>query len=398
MGKSIDSGTVVYEIKATNPNAIANYDAGKLVKSIGDDLIAFVGKPIQGLVVKATDATALVKKVKEDLVAGKCATPLLRAGMSGKDMIFLVTDPKNSKYERSCVLVADYKGIREKQKKLLSETKIVNLDKGDKVIDQAAKDMRNALGVKPGSGKAPGELDGTESIILLAHGDEDKTSSGKIYGKDFAGKTPKELVAMMVDNKDPKKRLSPSYSGTIYLDGCFTAQGGAMQNYTKQVWELLKAKGIKNCKVKGNLGAAATLDSGDELVTTTEAQEAVDKLIAKFEKALGVKAKDFGKELGKKEAALKDAESKVKKLTDARANIWKTTFQKTNDTAGFKEAPLVQKIDKEITGTLQPAIKKLTTEIDTWNKAVNKINDDIGKVPGYRVKNLVGQFGLTRLN
>lgn len=397
MAKSIDSGTVVYEIKATNPNAIANYDAGKLVKSIGDDLIAFVGTPIQGLVVKATDATTIVKKVKEDLVAGKCATPWLRAGMSGKDMIFLVTDPKTAKYERSCVLVADYKGIREKQKKLLTETKVYNLDKGDKVIDQASKDMRKALGVKP-DGKSLGEIDGSVNIILLAHGDEDKTSSGQIYGKDFAGKTPKELVAAMVDNKDPKKRLSPTYAGTIYLDGCFTAQGGAMANYTKQVWELLKAKGIKNCKVKGNLGAAATLKSGDELVTTTEAQETVDKLIARFEKALGVKAKDFGKELGKKEAALKDAQSKLKKLTDARANIWKTTFQKANDTAGFKEAPLVKKIDKEITDTLQPAIKKLTTDIDAWNKAVKKINDDIGKVPGFQVKNLVGQFGLTRLN
>lgn len=111
------------------------------------------------------------------------------------------------------MLVADYKGIREKQKKLLTETMIYNLD---------------------------------------------KTASGQICGKDFAGKSPKDLVALLVDNKDPKKRLSPSYAGTIDLDGCFTVQGGAMENDTKLVWELLKAKGIKNCKVKGNLGAAAT--------------------------------------------------------------------------------------------------------------------------------------------
>jgi len=397
MATSIDNGTVVYDLKVTNPNAIANYDAGKLTKSIGDDLIKFVGRPIQGLVVKANDATALVKKVKEDLVASKCTQPWLRAGISGKDMIFLVTDPKNSKYARSCVLVADYKGIREKQKKLLAQTEVLNLDKGDKVIDRAESDMRNALGAKPGN-KDLGAIDGNASIILLAHGDEDKTSSGQIYGKDFAGKTPKELVAMLVENKDPKKRLSPSYSGTIYLDGCFTAQGGAMQNYTKLVWEQLKAKGIKNCKVKGNLGAAATLDTGDELVTTTEAQKAVDKLIAKFEKDLGVKLKDYNSTLEQKKKALREAEVKLEKLNTARDNIWKTTFKKANDTAGFKDAPLVKKIDAEIKSSVQPVITKLTAEVDAWPKAMAKLVADAGKVPGFQVKNFVGQFGLTRLN
>lgn len=171
-----------------------------------------------------------------------------------------------------------------------------------------------------------------------------------------------------------------------------------MENYTKLVWELLKAKGIKNCKVKGNLGAAATLKSGDELVTTTEAQKAVDKLIAQFEKDLGVKVKDYDSTLEKKKKALKEAEVKLQKLDSARANIWKTTFQKANDTAGFKEAPLVKKIDKEITSSVQPEIKKLTTEIDTWEKALTKTIADVKKVPGYQVKNLVGQFGLTRLN
>ncbi|MCE4538115.1 hypothetical protein LXT12_12725 [Pelomonas sp. P7] len=361
MSKSIDSGTVVYEIKATNPNAIANYDAGKLVKGIGDDLIAFVGRPIQGLVVKANDATAIVKKVKEDLVGGKCAQPWLRAGMSGKDMIFLVTDLKNAKYERACTLVADYKGIREKQKKLLTETKVYNLDKGDKVIDKAAKDMVKALGVK-GDGKGLGEIDGSVSIILLAHGDEDKTASGQIYGKDFAGSSPKDLVALLVDNKDPKKRLNPSYSGTIYLDGCFTAQGGAMQNYTKQVWELLKAKGIKNCKVKGNLGAAATLKSGDELVTTTEAEKAGDKLTAKAQK-------DYEKQIAPAQAKIEE--------------IWKKKYG-GKDKDGFKNDPDVAKLNAAIEKARNDAVKKLEAELK--------------KIPGYEVKNLVGQFGLTRLN
>ncbi len=38
------------------------------------------------------------------------------------------------------------------------------------------------------------------------------------------------------------------------------------------MWDELESRGVKNVKVKGNLGAAATLKSGDEEVTTTEAE------------------------------------------------------------------------------------------------------------------------------
>ncbi len=92
--------------------------------------------------------------------------------------------------------------------------------------------MGKALGAKPTTethAKLAG-VDDTANIVLLAHGDEDKNSSGRLYGKDFAGKSPKDLVKLLLDNPNEKKRLNTSYSGTIYLDGCFTAQGGAMQN------------------------------------------------------------------------------------------------------------------------------------------------------------------------
>ncbi len=362
MATSIDSKTVVYEIKATNPNAIANFDSGKLVKAIGDDLARFVGKPMQGLVVKANDAKSLVDKVKKDLVAKKCEQPWLRAGMSGADMIFLVTDLKNGKYEQSCKLVAGYKAIREKLK--AQAAMVVNLDKGDKVIDRAAKDMAKATGTRAVTGdKAKfGGIGGTTPIILLAHGDEDKTASGQIYGKDFAGKSPKELVALLLDNKNEKKRLSPDYAGTIYLDGCFTAQGGAMANYTKQVWDLLKARGLKNVKVKGNLGAAATLKSGDELVTTTEAEKAAEKLVKKAQKDLEKKIEPFEKKLG---------EILAKKY-------------------GGKEGPAFEKDD---------GVKKLNAAIEKLHKDAQKaLHAEVKKIPGYEVKNLVGQFGLTRLN
>lgn len=363
MGKSI-SGSPVYEIKATNPNSIANFDSGKLVKAVGDDLIAFVGKPMQGLVVKANDAKTIVDKVKKDLVAKKVAQPWIRAGISGSDMIFLVTDLKSgAKYEQSCTLVAGYVPLREKLKK--QSAMVTNLDKGDKVIDQAAKDMAKVNNTKAVEGKDAkfGAIAGTTPIILLAHGDEDKTSSGQIYGKDFAGKTPQQLVALLTENPDPKKRLSPEYSGTIYLDGCFTAQGVAMQNYTKQVWDLLKAKGIKDVKVKGNLGAAATLKSGDELVTTTEAEEKANKLLKQAQAAFDKIIEGIDKQL---------------------ETIWQTKYMKTNDEAGYHNDPQVKVLRK------QAETKK--TEI------VNKLTAEQKKIPGFQVKNLVGQFGLERLN
>lgn len=362
MAKSIDSKTVVYEIKATNPNAIANFDTGKLVKAIGDDLAKFVGKPMQGLVVKGNDAKALVEKVKKDLVAKKCEQPWLRAGMSGSDMIFLINDLKNSKYEQSCMLVAGYKSIREKLK--AQAAMVVNLDKGDKVIDRAAKDMAKATGTKAVTGSRAkfAGITGTTPIILLAHGDEDKTASGQIYGRDFADKSPKELVALLLDNKNEAKRLSPDYAGTIYLDGCFTAQGGAMDNYTKQVWDLLKGRGLKSVKVKGNLGAAATLKSGDELVTTTEAEEKAEKLVKKAQKDYEKKVEPF-----------------EKKLQEILAKKY-----------GGKKTPAFESDD---------TVKKLKAATEKILKDAQKaLQSDVKKIPGYEVKNLVGQFGLERLN
>ncbi len=361
MGKSITNGTVVYEIKAVNPSLIANFDAGKLTQAIGNDMSTFVGKPMQGLVVKATDAKAVVDKVKKALEQKKVQQPWLRAGISGADMIFLATDLKNPKYEESCTLVAGYVGLREKYKKEWGL--VVNLDKGDSVIDQASKDMGTAMKTNPVlPGKAKfGKIQGATPIVLLAHGDEDKTSTGAIYGKDFAGKQPADIVKLLCDNPDENKRLSPEYSGVIYLDGCFTAQGGAMENYTKQVWDLLK-KRVPNVKVKGNLGLAATV-GGDEYVTTSEADEKAKVIIAKsnqdFEKAIAVQEKK-------------------------RSDIWTAKYSKKKDEKGF---------------FADPEVKKLHEQIDVVRKQyASKLETDLKKIPGYQVKNLVGQFGLHKLN
>lgn len=362
MPKTI-TGSPMYELKVTNPNAISNYNGGHLVKAIGDDLVKFVGKPMQGLVVKEAGAAKIVDLVKKDLIAKKVKEPVLRAGISGSDILFVVSDLKNAKYEQSCVLVAGYVPLREKLKKQAAT--VVNLDPGDAVIDQAAKDMarNNRAGAVAGAGANFGLISGTSPIILLAHGDEDKTSTGQIYGKDFAGKTPAQLVTLLVDNADPKRCLSRDYAGTIYLDGCFTAQGGAMQNYTKQVWEMLKTRGVKNVKVKGNLGLAATTDRGDEIITTSEAQARADRLLAGAKRAYS-------------QATVTHEQQ--------RGEIWQARFGRPADEAAFLADPEVKRIDEDAA--------KISERVSA------QLEKELKKIPGYQVPNLVGQFGLTRLN
>jgi hypothetical protein len=400
MAKKLDS--VIYELKATNPNAVANFNAGQLIAKVGEDLETHCGRPIQGVAVKANEAMKLVEQAKKDLVGKKVQQPHFRAGICGKDLIFLVTDLKNAKYEQFCVLNAGYTALRDK----LANQKgaVVNLDPGDSIVDQASKDMGDALGIKPlTEGRAPfGKLKGTKPLVLVAHGDEDITSTGQIYGKNFAGKTPAEIVKMLLDNPDQNKQLSPDYEGTIYLDGCFTAQGGAMENYTKQVWDLLKARGLKKVKVKGNLGAAEVKPGGDNIITTTEAEEKAKKMAIAMQKVMdGEKAK-MEQELKEAQSKLTAAQTELKKLQSARANVWSTTFKATNDQAGFLQAPLVKKIDESITGSLNPKINTLSKQVADLDAKIKglydiylaKLKADIAKIPGYEVKNLVGQFGL----
>lgn len=395
MAKTLSN--ILYEIDVDNPNKIANYNTGKLIEAVGDDLKKYCGKAVQGVVLSTSTADKAVAAAKKDMIAKKLVHPVLRAGLAGDDLYFQVIEKGSTKYEQLGLLRKGYKGLRDEIKS--QKGKVANWDPTDAIATDAADKVAKGVGakeVKQGTKLPYGKITGSTPLILVAHGSEedDLSGSGKIYGRQFAGKTATELVKILTENKDETKRLSTEYSGTIYLNGCYTATPSAMGSFTENVWKLLKAKGYTKLKVKGNLGAASATDKGSMLVTTPEAEKAVDRLIAKFESDLGIKAKDFEKELEKREKGLKDAETKLKKLTDARAKIWNTTFKQDNDQAGFLAAPLVKQIDQEITKTLNPAIKKLTDEIDKFKKAADKLKDDCKKVPGNQVEDLVAQYGL----
>jgi hypothetical protein len=387
--------SVIYEIDCDNPSKIANFDAGKLVTEIGDDLKKYCGRPVQGLVVKTSEASKIVAAAIKDLGAKKLVHAIVRAGISGDDLVFQVTDKSSSKYEKVTVLHAGYKQRRDEIKD--QKGRVVNFDPKDATTKDATEKIEKALDTKAkkGTNQPYGKITGSGPLVIVAHGSVEKPVSGAtVYGKNFAKKSATELVKILTENSDEDKRLSLEYSGTIYLDGCYTATPNEMGTYVGDVWKLLKGKGYSKLKVKGNIGAAGTTAKGSELVTTPEAEEAKEKLIAKFERTVGHKLEVFDAEVEKLKKALATAEAKLKKLTDARAKIWVATFKATNDKDGFIAAPLVKQIDKEIVSTLQPAIKKLKPEISSLEEAGKKLLIDIKKIPGYEVEDFVGQYGL----
>ena len=80
-------------------------------------------------------------------------------------------------------------------------------------------------------------------------------------------------MALLTENPDSNKHLSPKFHGLIILSGCFTAAGHEVVpvNYdyapfAHQVYNLLLRKGYQNFKVQGMAGPSVTTESGDKVV------------------------------------------------------------------------------------------------------------------------------------
>ena len=125
-------------------------------------------------------------------------------------------------------------------------------------------------------------------IVLLAHGAEMGNAKvpGKVHAKNFGNKNAGAIVSYL------KKTLPLSYSGVVYLDGCYTAAGGSPQNFMLSVYKGLVKAGYMYLQVKGNLGVAATV-AGKEVVTWPElekqkkvARKAVKQLTAERDKLM----------------------------------------------------------------------------------------------------------------
>jgi hypothetical protein len=157
------------------------------------------------------------------------------------------------------------------------------------------------------------------TIVLAAHGGR-AAVSGTIIGTDLGQKSPAQIVALLTENQDEKKRLNPKFKGTIILSGCFTAAGNQVvpkgydySIFAGKVKQLLDKKGYQNYLIKGMAGPSRTTDSGDKQVIPAKDDDVVEQAKAKLErkKAEAAQAAEVAKLMEMKQQLLEGQLLKV---------------------------------------------------------------------------------------
>lgn len=292
-------------------------------------------------------------------------------------------------------------GMKEDAQKAINEInvgfgtgQVVNADKGDKVIDEATRDIVNSRTFereqplrtldtdntrdedfkekKHKKDVLPDEADfsviGNDApIVILAHGSDswNRQGSGKIHATHFANKTPKQILEFIIKAKLPK-----TYAGVIYLDGCYTAAGNTPKNFAHTLYKALVKLGYHYLQVKGNLGVAATQSDGSEMVTHAE-EESRAKQLEKGIKKLGEKRISASKEAKENSVAFSFKDSHLTALKNQIAkesnSVEKEKLEKEleEQTLIFKkELARLDGIVKEIRAPFDEKIKDMTDELE----------------------------------
>ena len=268
------------------------------VTNIQSDVIAAVTKYCkqegitdpQGILLPGMkDALKKVKEYKEEITAAKNDLSV-RAGIDEKGHLvialtgILKRDGKPVKIDENLILRKEFaKLIKEMQEEA---NVVVNLQKGDQVIDRAAEKQGKKFGTPV---EEPDDVDfsgiTTGNVILAAHGSRTEVN-GTVIGTKLGKRSAAQIVELLTDGDDKSKRLSKNFSGTVWLSGCFTAAGGIAppnedydyESFARSVWELLKQKGYKKASVKGQPGQARTSEEGNKSSVTPTGQKDYDKL------------------------------------------------------------------------------------------------------------------------
>lgn len=286
--------------KAKDLSDIDNFAAelntalGKFFK--GEDISDFQGVRLTGI----SEALNTVKEYKAEIKGSKNDLAV-RAGINGSGHLALTISGilprkgKPEKIEEEIFIRKDFATLVEEMKN--EANVVVNLQKGDSTIDRAASNQAKKFGTGV---EAPDDADFGQvksgNVILAAHGSRLEVS-GTIIGVKLGKRTAKEIVELLTEGDDKKKRLNPEFSGTVWLSGCFTASGGIAppdedydyESFARSVWELLKKKGYTKATVKGQPGIARTDKEGDKSSVTPTGQKDYDKL----KKALAELQKDI---------------------------------------------------------------------------------------------------------
>ena len=238
------------------------FNTGNILKAITYDLKEFGEKGVQGVPVKASECPRMAKQYMSGEMAKR--EPYAMAGVFKNDLVFVIRHKKDPKFEVLSILVKNYVGLKEKLAK--SSAKVVNLQKGDKTIDGAAKAQADKFKTTVDE-KDSSYGTVTGNILLCAHGTP-KTKPGRVMGTKLAGLKPSQICDILTKNKDKKKNLAKDYSGKITLSGCFTASGGPEKDkqddpFAKKVKDELSKRGYKSVSVVGMPGPSWTARSGD---------------------------------------------------------------------------------------------------------------------------------------
>ncbi len=255
------------------------YNDGSLLNAISYDMKEFGERGVQGLAVKMPDAQRMIKYEKANK---NRKDPYLMAGVCQKDLVLVVRDKTDAKFEAMTVLVKGYVGIKDKLAKQTAS--VTNIAPGrDKIIEDSVKDTAAKLKTKVSKDPNYGEITG--NIVLTAHGRPAVMPSGRVVGDQLGRKNPKQIVALLTGSKDPKKRVGSDYNGTITLCGCFTASGGPEGEkkddpFAKKVLDLLRKKGFKKLSVVGYPGATITVSKGGTDSKGTQVRRGDEKVLA----------------------------------------------------------------------------------------------------------------------
>jgi hypothetical protein len=235
------------------------FNIGALTKAVTYSLEEFGKKGVQGLAIKSKEVNALLEYEEK---AKRAKEPYIQAGVAKKDLVLVVRDKKNDKFEAMTVVVKDYTDIRDQLAN--NNAAVVNIEpnKADTVIPGAAKAQADRFGAAV-QAEADADFGGiTGNVVLCAHG-APKVLPGRVIGVELGELTPAGIIELLIGNKDKAKRIGKDYDGTVTLSGCFTASGGPEADrqddpFAKKVLDSLRSKGYSKVSVVGMPGPSWT--------------------------------------------------------------------------------------------------------------------------------------------
>lgn len=405
MGKTMDKSSVLYGSNGTVGLNAVNWDVIKkaILDEVGDEPI---GTALAG-------AKSAVNEAKKDKNLQKA---YVKVGLVGSDLVLRIKDVRTVvDKEIDTVLVKQFpqkKSAHDKMVALAGKTNgdkgtVVSLDPKDSTIKTSAQSIANDRtlgedGPLQRNGQSYGAKDDKHTgtvvedqkfkaeafsgannapIVLLAHGTPlGKVGSGRVVASHFADKKPADIIAYL------KKSLPVTYSGVVYLDGCYTAAGNSPLNYAKQVYEGLVKSGYFYLQVKGNLGMARTVN-GKECVTPAEIETAYSDAKKEVDRLQKTVIPALEKPYNDEYAGIIQ---KLKALQQEAKNGGRTNFDQYNEEEKRRQKALM---DQQLNLASR---KEKDTKLTEAKKRVTDLNA-IVNAPQYNIEALTGTWGPEKL-